>query len=482
MSFSRHSVVQWQPASQKRLPVVPAASVAVLILLSYIYELVDVQEFAIAAAAALGLHATAALWRLGALVQGALVASLTIYTTPAYLLYVRFPEEVSEIRPELYPGRNALWAAHLFSSLSILGYAYIEIYLYPRTRSSRVLTREWKIASAKVLRPYLAMFVVMLAAYVALMSRDAAYDQLDKLKESSLNNIALSQSIPLAIALVAATYKSRHSLITLSAWLLMFAVVAFSVRSGDRSALLTIGIAVTLLVAGVSQDVSLQENARRRHRFLVVVGGCVLLLVALSAIRTARSSAVELGDVLAVEEVGRQFGDRRAFLEQDYRVPALALVVTIHRDDVSPARAATSDLLQSVPFVSRDPSLGETFARSVGGVEGQGFGFLILTSGFLYAGYAGIVLNWVYLLVFGRILSLFARGYSDRSSRIISAIIVGHMFSLVRSQYASIPLFLIGTLLPVVLTICFIDGQTVRLAWMSSRRASRAPKSELSWL
>lgn len=395
------------------------------------------------------------------LVFAGLYAMLFVYTVFSQIAYLIYPEDVVIQAPGLYAGEAAFHGylafvagAFLLTWLLRLTLHRIPVLISAGARQGR--PRQLTVAIV------LGIHTMSLVVTYVLIAPALSYDNQAPLKSNPVLAI-LYTLLPTVLLLLLALIRADKR----PMWRVLFALDAillllFSVRAGDRLDL------VSFMSASVYFAVARSGSGTTKNRVwrLLAAGVIIALTLAIaSGIRAARADNPNgrsfLGKPAQFAAQPIQGLNPKGLVLQDYFVPSLGLVYSMHRSFVIPREVLTSNVVNAGILIST-PSLGEILSRSADPSGKQGYAYYLFAEGYNVAGYAGIVYDAL-VVNLGLLLweAFYRRSPSAAYRRLMEAVAFLGIIGVVRGQSSVFVSFAYTALLPAAVLFLLATGQRI---------------------
>lgn len=245
-----------------------------------------------------------------------------------------------------------------------------------------------------------------------------------------------------SIYLIRPWSKKLICLLGLTASTVVFGVT--SVKSGQRIEAFT----TVLGLLGFILSIRSEKRSTRWRKWVPIIFLLGIFGIFSQAVRTARGfEDVFSAFVTTLTETSRYLVDFKELVFQDWLMPSLSLMTSIHNGIIFPDVVIRSNLICLIPFIQHN-TLGGIFSRLVDPYGTAGYGYYILTEGYNVAGFGGIIYNG---LVFGGGLWVLENLFARSQNRFINAYMSGMICFLLLNVVRGQSMFLIKGLFMYVL-------------------------------
>lgn len=226
--------------------------------------------------------------------------------------------------------------------------------------------------------------------------------------------------------------RTARALTALSLLVLMLVVAKIGARNQALTMVTGLGAYAALGTALERKKYSLSTG-----RTLVILCCLLPLLVAAGALRVSRGTEMSFAQSINNGSAIAQFASVDNVVDQDYRYPPLVLLREMGpRPSLNRSDVAVVGFQSIVPFVGSN-TLSRTFAEPIDPERtknGEGFGYLIITDGWILFRYVGPVFSAAFLAILFAAIVPDPRFADPRFSRLMSAAAIALIIPILRTS------------------------------------------------
>jgi hypothetical protein len=356
---------------------------------------------------------------------------LFAYTFFSQLGYLLYPEELSLVSNYQYYGEKAFIPYWIYIFLSFV-YIFIIFAIFYNRKYRSIFSIKVKPSSKKggnfLYTIFILSYGLILSFFLLKNYENLSYYNQGILKNNkiwfylfSLGGVVLL-SIFFKILIEKEKKKKFFYSVIFFSVLLIFSLTA--IRSGQRveiaMALLGFLLSLQYLFRG---KIGIKQKLKFTFIILIISFIFISFSQAVRMTRGYNESPAAFITILMIPETYLIIFSLKTLVFQDWLIPSLTLITSIELDIVFPCKVIESNLGVLIPFIEHK-SLGDILSRIIAPESNAGFGYYILTEGYNFMGFFGIMYS---SLIFALGIRLWESFFINTEDRIFNAFMYGIM-------------------------------------------------------
>jgi len=412
-------------------------------------------------------------------------AFLFVYTVFTQIGYVFYPDLAAE--GLVYFGVTPFYSYWLFVFLSFAAILAV-FFMLNSVRKKRLLAQPSVVYFIRLPR-WIFFLATGLYVFVLAVIFTQNYQQI---QYANIENIWIGFMINWQPVVVLLLYmkmrrwsQGNAKLVATVLWLLALSLfVVISVRAGQRlgGVSLIVGTAVFELSPFMH---TLRKNRMRILKIIVIAGGFLFFASRVVALRNEYAGAVPisaLSKLFMFERNDTSF-DPRNLIRNDYFAPSSLIFSSMRYQWVHPLEVLRSNLYNSIVFtkypylsniLSEVTNPSYTFSRS------ESYGYYLLTEGFNFAGWWGIIYNAIMVNVGFGLWRLFASSRNKPFDLGMTSVLSVLVITIVRGQSVYFVRSIYLTIVPAVFLVSLALGYLPRMIDTRTKRRHRSRNRQIS--